>query len=185
MREIWLSSEDTGAYGRDIGTDLPALLRSLTAVLPADGSVMLRVGMTNPPFILEHLDAMAAALNHPAVFSYLHVPVQSGTGHTLYVRLASLRGCGGAHRVHPRWFIQYPCIVRLVGQHKKIQVDGFFPHQGAMQYWTPCGENILLMGSERWLTTCLPTSPAWSWQRTSSVDSQGSRRRTTGPRWTC
>lgn len=34
MREIWLSSEDTGAYGRDIGTSLPQLLRALVEVLP-------------------------------------------------------------------------------------------------------------------------------------------------------
>ncbi|KAJ8531820.1 hypothetical protein ON010_g14142 [Phytophthora cinnamomi] len=47
VTEIWLSSEDTGAYGIDIGTDLPTLLRKLLAVVP-DG-VMLRVGMTNPP----------------------------------------------------------------------------------------------------------------------------------------
>ena len=39
---------------------------------------MLRVGMTNPPFILDHLDAIAKWLNHPRVFSFLHVPVQSG-----------------------------------------------------------------------------------------------------------
>lgn len=56
--------------------DLPALLRALTAELPADGRVRLRVGMTNPPFILEHLPAIAAALRHPYVFSYLHIPVQ-------------------------------------------------------------------------------------------------------------
>lgn len=51
--EIWLSSEDTGAYGRDIGTSLPEMLWQLIAVLPAH--VMLRIGMTNPPYILEHL----------------------------------------------------------------------------------------------------------------------------------
>ena len=34
MREIWLSSEDTGAYGRDIGTSLPDLLEALVQVLP-------------------------------------------------------------------------------------------------------------------------------------------------------
>ena len=79
VREIWLSSEDTGAYGRDIQTNLPALLEALVAELPEDGRTMLRVGMTNPPFILEHLDAIADALNHPLVFSYLHVPVQSGS----------------------------------------------------------------------------------------------------------
>mmetsp|Transcript_9501 Transcript_9501/g.57951 ORF Transcript_9501/g.57951 Transcript_9501/m.57951 type:complete len:587 (+) Transcript_9501:1426-3186(+) len=79
VREIWLSSEDTGAYGRDIGYDLPRLLEDIIAELPIDGRTMLRVGMTNPPFILEHLDAIAKALCHPCVFSYLHVPVQSGS----------------------------------------------------------------------------------------------------------
>eukprot|EP00892_Ulva_mutabilis_P006035 jgi/Ulvmu1/3803/UM018_0013.1 len=79
IREVWLSSEDTGAYGRDIGTDLPTLLDALIAELPPDGRVRLRVGMTNPPFILEHLPAIARALRHPAVFAYLHLPVQSGS----------------------------------------------------------------------------------------------------------
>ncbi|GLC56541.1 hypothetical protein PLESTB_001118500 [Pleodorina starrii] len=79
VREIWLSSEDTGAYGRDIGSSLPELLDALIAVLPPDGRTMLRVGMTNPPYVLEHLEALSAALRHPCVFSYLHVPVQSGS----------------------------------------------------------------------------------------------------------
>lgn len=79
VREIWLSSEDTGAYGRDIGTSLPELLDALVAVLPSDGQTMLRIGMTNPPFILEHLDAIARAMKHPCVYAYLHVPVQSGS----------------------------------------------------------------------------------------------------------
>ena len=83
VREIWLSSEDTGAYGRDIQSSLPVLLDALIAELPADGRTMLRVGMTNPPFILEHLEAVARALNHPLVFSYLHVPVQSGSDKVL------------------------------------------------------------------------------------------------------
>lgn len=79
VREIWLSSEDTGAYGRDIQTNLPTLLNLLIKELPEDGRTMLRVGMTNPPFILEHLDAISEALRHPLCFSYLHVPVQSGS----------------------------------------------------------------------------------------------------------
>ena len=28
-------------------------------------NTMLKVGMTNPPYILEHLEAMADILNHP------------------------------------------------------------------------------------------------------------------------
>ncbi|KAG3104925.1 Threonylcarbamoyladenosine tRNA methylthiotransferase [Phytophthora idaei] len=81
VTEIWLSSEDTGAYGIDIGTDLPTLMRKLLEVVP-DG-VMLRVGMTNPPYILDHLDAIAEVLNHDRVYSFLHVPVQSGSDDVL------------------------------------------------------------------------------------------------------
>ncbi|KAL3845649.1 hypothetical protein ACJIZ3_003052 [Penstemon smallii] len=79
VKEIWLSSEDTGAYGRDIGVNLPILLNSLVAELPSDGSTMLRIGMTNPPYILEHLKEIAEILSHPCVYSFLHVPVQSGS----------------------------------------------------------------------------------------------------------
>ena len=79
--EIWLTSEDTGAYGRDIGTSLPELLKKIISAMPPP--TMLRVGMTNPPYILEHLDAMADILNHPRVYQFLHVPVQTGSNNVL------------------------------------------------------------------------------------------------------
>lgn len=79
--EIWLTSEDTGTYGRDIGSSLPQLLWQLIEVIP-DGC-LLRLGMTNPPYILEHLDEMANILRHPKVYSFLHVPVQSGSDNVL------------------------------------------------------------------------------------------------------
>ena len=79
VTEIWLSSEDTGAYGIDLGTDVTRLLRDITAVLPTDGSCMLRLGMTNPPYILAHLDAVADAMHHPSVYAFLHIPVQAGS----------------------------------------------------------------------------------------------------------
>ncbi|KAK3006424.1 hypothetical protein RJ639_017149 [Escallonia herrerae] len=79
VQEIWLSSEDTGAYGRDIGVNLPILLNAIVKELPSDGSTMLRIGMTNPPYILEHLKHIADVLRHPCVYSFLHVPVQSGS----------------------------------------------------------------------------------------------------------
>jgi len=75
--EIWLTSEDTGAYGRDIGVSLPELLEKLVQVIPQ--GCMLRVGMTNPPYILEHLEAVGEILAHPRVYAFLHVPVQSGS----------------------------------------------------------------------------------------------------------
>ncbi|XP_024972388.1 threonylcarbamoyladenosine tRNA methylthiotransferase isoform X1 [Cynara cardunculus var. scolymus] len=79
VKEIWLSSEDTGAYGRDIGVNLPILLNAIVSALPTNGSTMLRIGMTNPPYILEHLKEIAEILCHPCVYSFLHVPVQSGS----------------------------------------------------------------------------------------------------------
>ena len=81
VMEIWLTSEDTGAYGRDINTDLPTLLKKIIKVLP--NHVMLRLGMTNPPFILEHLQAMGDIMNHPRVYTFLHVPVQCGSNKVL------------------------------------------------------------------------------------------------------
>lgn len=82
VTQIWLTSEDSGAYGRDIGTNLPELVRSILAILPKH--IMLRIGMTNPPYIKEHLDAMAEILNHEQVFSFLHIPVQAGSNNVLY-----------------------------------------------------------------------------------------------------
>lgn len=63
VREVWLTSEDTGAYGRDIGTNIAILLRDIIAVLPQhDEGTMLRLGMTNPPYILEHIESIASKL---------------------------------------------------------------------------------------------------------------------------
>lgn len=51
--EVWLTSEDLGAYGHDIGVTLPQLLWQLVRVIPE--GCMLRLGMTNPPYIMDHM----------------------------------------------------------------------------------------------------------------------------------
>lgn len=79
--EIWLTSEDTGAYGKDIGVTLPELLYQLVEVIPR--GCMMRVGMTNPPYIQEYLEDMAKILSHPRVYSFLHIPVQSASNDVL------------------------------------------------------------------------------------------------------
>lgn len=76
--------------GRDIGVNLPILLNAIVAELPPDASTMLRIGMTNPPFILEHLKEIANVLSHPCVYSFLHVPVQSGSDTILSVSILHL-----------------------------------------------------------------------------------------------
>lgn len=71
--EIWLTSEDTGAYGRDIGTSLPTLLWQLVEVIPE--GAMLRLGMTNPPYILEHLEVRKRG---PFPGRHRHEPIRCG-----------------------------------------------------------------------------------------------------------
>ena len=80
--EVWLTSEDTGAYGRDIGSSMPELLSALLEGVPE--GCMLRVGMTNPPYMREHLPAIAALLNHSRCYAFLHIPVQSGSDRVLH-----------------------------------------------------------------------------------------------------
>ncbi|CAK9061590.1 unnamed protein product [Durusdinium trenchii] len=41
--------------------------------------VMLRTGMTNPPYIMQHLESVVEALQRPNVYGFMHVPVQSGS----------------------------------------------------------------------------------------------------------
>ena len=39
--------------------------------------------MTNPPYIMEHLEEIAKILRHPRVYSFLHIPVQAGSDSVL------------------------------------------------------------------------------------------------------
>jgi len=74
---VALTSEDLGAYGRDIGTSLPELLDEIVPLFPH--GTMLRLGMTNPPYILEHVAALSRYLQHPRVYAFIHIPVQAGS----------------------------------------------------------------------------------------------------------
>ncbi|ASJ02107.1 threonylcarbamoyladenosine tRNA methylthiotransferase [Thermococcus profundus] len=74
-REIQLSSEDTGCYGFDIGTNLAKLLDEITAI---EGDFRVRVGMMNPNHVLKFLDELIEVYQDPKIYKFLHLPVQSG-----------------------------------------------------------------------------------------------------------
>ncbi len=76
VSEIWLTSQDTGCYGFDIGTTLPGLLQEILQIENKD--FRIRVGMGNPQHFLKILDAMCEVLQHEKVFKFLHIPVQAG-----------------------------------------------------------------------------------------------------------
>ncbi|PFH37384.1 radical SAM methylthiotransferase, MiaB/RimO family protein [Besnoitia besnoiti] len=86
VKQVWLTSEDSGAYGLDRGSSLTALLSRLLHGpfdRRKDPSIMLRVGMANPPFLLQQLKKAVQVFAHPNVFEFLHLPLQSGSNNVL------------------------------------------------------------------------------------------------------
>lgn len=80
-KEIWLTSTDNGCYGLDIGTDLPELIDSVSAI---HGDYMIRVGMMNPMYMPRIKKRLITALRSEKVFKFLHIPVQSGSDRVLH-----------------------------------------------------------------------------------------------------
>lgn len=79
-KEIQLTSQDTAAYGLDIGVRLPELLNVISRF---DGDHMIRIGMMNPFTLLDILDDMIGTFGDPHIFKFLHLPVQSGSNSIL------------------------------------------------------------------------------------------------------
>ena len=79
-KEIWLTSQDNGSYGMDIGTNLAELLGDCCKV---KGRFKIRVGMMNPNRVIPMLDELVDAYKHGKIFKFLHVPVQSGDNEIL------------------------------------------------------------------------------------------------------
>jgi len=79
-REIQLTSQDTSAYGMDMGIKLPELLRDVTNV---EGDYMIRVGMMNPFTVIDIIDDVIESFKNSHIFKFLHIPIQSGSDRVL------------------------------------------------------------------------------------------------------
>ena len=79
-KEIWITSQDTGCYGFDIGTNLPLLLQELIRV---PGKFKIRLGMMNPDHLLKIKDNLLKILRSPKIFKFIHLPIQSGNNEVL------------------------------------------------------------------------------------------------------
>jgi threonylcarbamoyladenosine tRNA methylthiotransferase CDKAL1 len=80
VKEFWLTAQDTGAYGRDLGFNLPSLLNSVCAL---EGVFRVRVGMMNPSNVLGFLDELVEAFDDDKIYKFLHLPLQSGDDRVL------------------------------------------------------------------------------------------------------
>lgn len=81
-REIWITSNDTGAYMVDMGgkSKLVGLMEQILSI-PLDFKV--RIGMMNPGNTIPALDKLIELYKHPKMFKFLHVPVQAGNNEVL------------------------------------------------------------------------------------------------------
>lgn len=79
-REVFLVAQDAAAYGLDIGSSLPDLLREVCKI---EGNFMLKVGMMEPSNARRIIDDLLEVYEDPKVYKYLHLPLQSGSDKVL------------------------------------------------------------------------------------------------------
>jgi len=73
---IYLTSQDNGAYGKDINTDLPELVKEL---LEVKGNYKIRIGMMNPWHLRKIINNLVEIYKDERIQPFLHIPVQSGS----------------------------------------------------------------------------------------------------------
>lgn len=78
--EIQLTAQDTAAFGKDSGEKLSNLIKEVANL---DGDFRVRVGMMHPKNLLDDVDDVIDAMKHPNVYSFIHLPVQSGSDKVL------------------------------------------------------------------------------------------------------
>ena len=88
--EIWLTSEDIGTWGIEIGKTIPDLLWNIVNLLEKKSleddrfkKVMIKLGMTNPNYIKEHKKELAKIFKQPQFYAFIHIPIQSGSNDIL------------------------------------------------------------------------------------------------------
>lgn len=80
--EIRLTGQDLSAYGCDQGKpSLPSLLRQISQIR---GDFRVRLGMMNPATLAPIVHEVADALRDEHLFSFVHLPVQSGSDSVLH-----------------------------------------------------------------------------------------------------
>ena len=80
VQEFWITSQDTASYGRDHGTNLAKLLKTMCQV---EGDFKIRVGMMTPNLVRSILKDLIEAFQSEKIFKFVHLPVQSGDNQVL------------------------------------------------------------------------------------------------------
>lgn len=80
-KEIWLTSQDNGAYMLDKGGR--RLAKLLDKIMKIEGNFKVRLGMLNPRHIPEMIDDLIQIFQDNKMFKFLHIPVEAGNNEVL------------------------------------------------------------------------------------------------------
>ncbi len=81
-KEIWITSNDTGAYMVEQGGK-QRIVELLKQILSIPMDFKLRLGMMNPGNTITILDELIDIYKNPKMFKFLHIPIQSGNDEIL------------------------------------------------------------------------------------------------------
>jgi len=79
-KEIWITSQDCGCWGKDINSSLPELLFLIDKI---ERNFFVRVGMMNPMHVKDMVDELIESFRSEKIFKFFHLPVQSGSNRIL------------------------------------------------------------------------------------------------------
>lgn len=79
-KELWISCQDCGCWGRDRNSNLSELLSAIDEI---EGKFFVRVGMMNPVHVKGIIDELIDSYTSEKIFKFLHLPVQSGSDRIL------------------------------------------------------------------------------------------------------
>lgn len=79
-KEMYITTQDTAAYGSDIGTNLPELLEKISSI---QEKFKVRVGMMNPKQAMQITPELLEAYDSTKIYKFLHLPIQSGNDQVL------------------------------------------------------------------------------------------------------
>ncbi len=80
IHEMWLVSEDNGAYGLDIDLTLLDLLRAIQSI---EGDFKIRLGMFNPEYAYEYRHELPEIIKDDRFYDFIHIPIQAGNNQVL------------------------------------------------------------------------------------------------------
>ena len=80
FKEIYLTAQDIGVYGWDIGTNIAKLLVGIRGI---EGKFRVRVGMMNPRGVKTMVDELLESFSDVRIYKFFHIPVQSGSDRVL------------------------------------------------------------------------------------------------------